>query len=460
MEQARTTSAVAVVPQWARLPARMERVAFVTPPSPQPILRDFYSTSRSKGAYNWAPIDLWVQGALLEPLVETRMFEGAGRRSGDLLDALAAYAPDLIVSLIGGFSEFTDTAFLDAAATRTGAPVAVGGEAVMRGWSHWAPHPWAAGLLYPFTGTALRDAVRAGRGLPSLPMPARAVWGRPPDWSLAPYRYPLLGRPVASVLTAHGCPFRCSYCNNNRDVLGLDLRDEDDLFAELETWAARGVRWLHVRDVNFGGPLPRAKAILSRWADARLPLRFSCFLRPETIDDETADLLAAAGCVQVQMGVESASATSLAAVRRGGNAEAVAAAFRRLDRRRIRRGAHFVLGLPGEGEADLAATIRLARRLDPDYASFNIGVVRAGAGFSGAAGDCSSGEGALIGDLPRHVLARWRRRASLRVHLSPRYLLRSVRSGLRDPATMARRIREGWGLLTTGPGLDTRGGPA
>lgn len=448
------------MPQWARLPARIERVAFVTPPSPQPILRDFYSTSRSKGAYNWAPIDLWVQGALLEPLVETRMFEGAKRGPTEMLNALAAYAPDLIVALVGGFSESADAAFLESAAARTGAAVAVGGEAVMRGWTYWATRPWAAGLLYPFTGTALRDAVRAGRGLPSLPMPARTVWGRPPDWSLAPYRYPLLGHPVASVLTAHGCPFRCSYCNNNRDVLGLELRDEDDLFAELETWAARGVRWLHVRDVNFGGPLPRAKSLLARWADARLPFRFSCFLRPETIDDEAADLLAAAGCVQVQMGVESASTTSLAAMRRGGSAEAVAAAFRRLDRRHIRRGAHFVLGLPGEGEADLAATIQLARRLDPDYASFNIGVVRAGAGFVGAAGDCSSGEGALIGSLPQHVLARWRRRANRRVYLSPRYLLRSARSGLRDPAMLVRLAREGWGLLTAGLRLDTRGGPA
>lgn len=442
------------------MPARIERVAFVTPPSQRPVLRDFYSTSRSKGAYNWAPVDLWVQGAMLGPLVETRMFEGAGCTAPALLQSLRDWRPDLAVLLIGGFCENQDAAFAEAVWQRLGVPGVIGGEAVMRGWAYWADRPWAVGLLQPFIGPALRDAVRNRRGLPSLPPPTRPVWGRPPDWSLAPYRYPLLGAPVATVLTAHGCPFRCTYCNNNRDILGLDLRDDDDLFGELETWAARGVRWLHVRDVNFGGPLPRAKALLRRWSGLRLPFRWSCFLRPETIDDEMADLLAAAGCVQVQMGVESASAAGLSAVRRGGDVAAVAAAFRRLDRRRIRRGAHFVLGLPGESEADLAATIELARRLDPDYASFNIGIVRAGTSFVGAPGDCSSGEGSLLGDLPAPVLERWRRRANRRLYLRPGFAWRSARTCLRDPAAALRLARDGRGLWTAGPGLDTGGGAA
>lgn len=442
--------------EWERLPSSVERIAFVTPPTARPVLRDYYSTSRSKGAYLWAPVDLWVQGAMLGTDVDTRIFEGAGRSADSLLGEIRAYAPDVVVMLIGGFCEGDDAAFADRLWLTAKVPVVVGGEAVMRGWSYWSSRPWAAGLLWPFIGTQLRDRL-LGRPLPTAaPAAGRHRWGQPPNWPLTPYRYPLLGDGVPSVLTSHGCPFRCAYCNNNRDLLGLDLRDEDDLFTELDTWAARGVRRIHVRDVNFAGPAPRAKALLRAWAARRYPFRWNCFLRPETIDDEMADLLHDAGCVQVQMGVESANSKVLAGVRRGGGQDAVAGAFRRLDRRGIRRGAHFVLGLPRETEADLARTVELACRLDPDYASFNIGVIRAGTTFDGEPGDCSSGQGALIGGLPRSVVVGWQRRAVRSVYLRPAFAFRTLRSLIRDPELLASVCRDGCMVARRGA-LDTFG---
>src|SRR5690606_6399296 len=137
------------------------------------------------------------------------------------------------------------------------------------------------------------------------------------------------------------------------------------------------------------------------------------------------------------------SAAVRRAVRRGGDEARVEDAFARLAARRIRRGAHFVLGLPGETGADLAATIAWARRLDPDYASFNIGIGRGGTAFAGGLADRSSGEGGRLSAIDGLALAAWRRRAERSVYMRPRFLTPPLRTLARDPALLAALARDG-----------------
>ncbi len=453
------------VSEW---PGNIRRVAFITPPSKRPVLRDYYCTSTTKGNYYWHPADLWVQGAYLKDYVETRLFEGPGQEPARFARAIANWKPDLLVVLVGGFSLDDDTSFARAVAHATGAPLVIGGESVFLGWGHWQRQPMVAGLLTGFAGPGLRSAI-TGSGLLDgfLPRPdsrgpfngavqpagqATLAWGLPPDWPLEGYRYPLLGRPFASVLTSYGCPFRCNYCNNNRDILGVAVRDLDDLALELGHWAEKGLRWLHFRDVNFGGPLANARRILRHLADRQYGFRWNAFLRPEIVTGPLAEQLAASGCVQIQMGVESASQDTLDRVSRKGKLEQVRRAFEILDRVGIRRGAHFVLGLPGESVDDVQRTIDFACSLNPDYASFNIGIVRGGTIYDGGAplGDCS-GDGKVdsISLLDSGQLRRLQRTANRRFYLRSRFVGRTIRSLARDPGLFPRVIADGVGLLMT-----------
>lgn len=461
---------MSVLPAHASAPAdsplidrarRARRVAFIVPPSRSRILRGYYCTTTSKGRYYWPLIDHWVQGAYLQSQADVRLFDGVLLSEAELMTQLRKFAPELAVISIGGFSEPDDRRFAESLARTLSIPWIATGEAVLFPRSIWRESPWLLGLLTNFAGEGLSRFLREGTaGEGFLPLKAQIEvtherpkflsWGTPPNWSLRGYRFPMLGRPVASVMTTFGCPFTCNYCSNNRNILGLRFRDEDDLMAELSAWAERGVHNLFVSDANFGGTAPRAKVLLRRMAAQSFPFRWATFLRPEMIDDELADLLHDAGCVQVQMGVESANRAVLDQVARHGNAQRVDEAFRLLDERGIRRGGHFVLGLPGETEADIRKTIGLAKRLNPDFAAFNSGVVRAGTVYyeeGKQTGDSTIACGELLGTIDGKRLDQFQRMAIWSIHLRPQFVLRLARTLWHDPRLVLDIVSDGAAML-------------
>lgn len=445
---------------WIDQARRAKRVAFIVPPSPKRVLRGYYCTAESKGRYYWPQIDHPVQAAYLQAVAEVRMFDGVLLSRPELMAQLRTFAPELAVISVGGFTAADDRAFAEHAAQTLAIPWVATGEAVLFPRAYWQGAQGLLGLLTNFAGEGLRRFLSEGTaGEGFVPMvagipvagerPEFLAWGPPPDWSLRGYRFPMLGRPVASVMTVFGCPFACSYCSNNRNILGLRFRDEDNLMAELSVWASRGIENLFFSDLTFGGTAPRAKTLLRRMIAERFKFQWVTFLRPEMVDEELADLLARAGCVQVQMGVEAANREVLVQVARHGNAQRVEDAFKRLDKRGIRRGAHFVLGLPGETESDVYATIALAKRLNPDFASFNAAEVRAGTHFyeRGGQGGCSDVAcGHLLGSIDPERLERLRRSAIWSVYLRPAFARRLAR-------TLARNPRLAWDVATDGAAL-------
>ncbi len=105
----------------------------------------------------------------------------------------------------------------------------------------------------------------------------------------------------------------------------------------------------------------------------------------------------------------------------------------------IRVGATFMLGLPGEDEAQARGTVALALDLPLDYASFNVPVPRAATGLRTesitqgliAPGvhtmDQSGLDGAMgTAELTAAQILALRREAVRRFYLRPRYLLRRV----------------------------------
>lgn len=437
------------------------RIAFIVPPSDERILRGYYCTSTSKGRYYWPQIDLWVQGSYLQPFADVRVFDGVFLSRQEMWKQIRYFDPQLAVILVGGFTERDDRAFAAEFYERIRAPWVASGEAVLFPRTIWQGMPGLLGLLTNFAGNGLArlltDGV-AGEGFVPLvsgvaidqQYPEQLSWGPPPDWELKGYRFPMLGRPVASVMTAFGCPFTCNYCTNNRNILGLRFRDLDNLMQEFDVWAERGLRNLYIWDVNFGGTAPRAKEILARMARAQYGFRWSTFLRPEILDEEFADLLRAAGCVQVQMGVESANPHVLQSVERHGSRQRIERAFAMLDARGIRRGGHFVLGLPGESVSDVLQTIAFAQKLDPDYAAFNTGVVRAGTVHyrtGKETGDCTVARGDLLGQIERRQLEALRRRAVWSTYLRPAFARRILATMVRNPELVLDIISDGAALL-------------
>jgi radical SAM superfamily enzyme YgiQ (UPF0313 family) len=97
-----------------------------------------------------------------------------------------------------------------------------------------------------------------------------------------------------------------------------------------------------------------------------LVLRFRCNFRADRITPAIARMLAEAGCVRIQIGVESVTEGVLTAVRKRLGTEAAGRAIAICREAGIAVKAMFVWGLPGDGPATARQTVKWVRRWRPD----------------------------------------------------------------------------------------------
>lgn len=205
------------------------------------------------------------------------------------------------------------------------------------------------------------------RDLAVLPAPNRALL------SNHRYRLPDDPEPVATTWLTRGCPIDCAFCAyvamEGRRVRHRPL---DQVLEELEDIARRGIRRVVFRDPVFGLHRERTLEFLGRLAAASLPLRWQCETAPRALDEERVRWMAEAGCEHVSLGIETASARLQRSFcgDKLPDPELARQAIAWCRRHGLGTRGFFLLGFPGETRAEMRATARLARSLDPDSVQF------------------------------------------------------------------------------------------
>ncbi|HUT90079.1 MAG TPA: radical SAM protein [Thermoguttaceae bacterium] len=148
-------------------------------------------------------------------------------------------------------------------------------------------------------GTAYRrsDADHAPRLAPARPLVADLdALARP--WEHFDYGF---------LITSRGCPGRCTFCCSPK-LWGpkIRFRSAENVLEELEELVARrGHRFLNVKDDTFTANKKRALAICRGIAERGLVFRWVCDTRVDLVDPETLAAMRRAGCVRLNLGVES-----------------------------------------------------------------------------------------------------------------------------------------------------------
>lgn len=206
--------------------------------------------------------------------------------------------------------------------------------------------------------------------LDELPFPARDLLGH------APYLRPpglirgWASQGIASMLGGRGCPFKCSYCASHQQLgRRVRMRSPGNIVAELEMLKRvddiRGIYW--VDDVFTHD---RAWALEVCAAIAPLGLHWGCQSRADAVDGALLRAMRDAGCVQIDVGVESGSSRILKAMHKGVSPEQYIDAFDLIHAAGLRTGASFIVGYPGETEEEIRATQALAKRLRSEWTVF------------------------------------------------------------------------------------------
>ena len=229
------------------------------------------------------------------------------------------------------------------------------------------------GIWYKEKGDVVRNATRKRiDDLDKLPFPA---------WDLMPYHaydgIELMGnlKPFVTALTSRGCPYGCTYCpypvTQGRK---LRVRSPENVVDELE-WLANslGVKAVLFRDPEFALYRDRVVGICEGILKREVRLAWRCETRMEDLDEELIALMAKAGCIGINMGIESADEQVLRNVKRKAvSLERALSVVRTCKKNRIEAFCFFILGLPGETEKSALRTIDYALKLNPTFMQFTV----------------------------------------------------------------------------------------
>ena len=456
------------------------RVLLLNPPGERIYIRDYFCSKTTKSNYLFHPVDLVVLSGTAASEHETEVLDCMAERLGpDAARArIDAFAPDVVVSLVGSVSWDEDRKFLADQARRGRRVVAIGDVLHESSEQRLAAEPWMEAVLHVFSNADLLHHL-AGRRDEIEDMTVRDEDGRPlrlkrversrrkgtfrvprPRHELFPehgYHFSFARSPrFATVLTDYGCPYPCTFCVIG--TLGFQTRPVDDVLEEIDELRNRGVTELFFMDQTFGVRAERAQELCDAFAE-RGDLSWTAYTRPDLCHDELLGAMRRAGCHTVILGVESAEDHLLAAYRKGYSADVVVDGFQAAKRHGLRTVGTFIIGLPEETEDTLTKTLELAIALDMDFMSVNMAVPRFGTPFRAQAvelgladpDDLVMDQGGADAFLPTRTLDRGtmvalKKKMIRRYYLRPSYLWKRLTSA-GSAWELGAQIREGLALL-------------
>lgn len=200
--------------------------------------------------------------------------------------------------------------------------------------------------------------------LDALPLPARSLLDN------TRYRYVLLGDNTTTMQTSRGCPFPCAYYCAYPLVQGKKWRHRspEHVLKEIEDIVHNHkISRIFFRDATFTMDKDRTHAICDLIIAGKPGIEWWCETRVDCLDESLMRKMKAAGCVGINIGVESGDPEVMETQAKigmtFGRLKAIREAARALGLR-----LHFLLmvGLPQETRRSIYETYKLITELKPE----------------------------------------------------------------------------------------------
>jgi len=439
-------------------PSYQKRVLLLNPPGEKLYIRDYYCSKVAKANYLYAPPDLLILSGIFSSNFQMAVVDAIVQNLSPqiCLEKIVQLKPDIIVFLSGQVSFPEDFAFLKQIKKKTAATLIGSGDIFMEdGEKILAQNPFIDAILLDFTTPDILDYLAGKKNVNNMIYRKgnKIITGKTlrtkvgeysvsvPRHELFPnhlYRYPFVeGKPFAVVLTDYGCLFGCRFCIMGE--IGFKQRPIDNVIGELKHIQSLGIKHIYFDDQTFGAHKARARELLTKMIELKFGFRWVCFARVDVVDEVMLRLMKKAGCHTIMFGVESANPAILKKYNKGFTVERIVEIFALCKKLDIKTLGTFMLGFPGESEDSVLQTIAFAKKINPDYASFNVPIPRAGTQLrremikinptAGKALPVDQSGSFIVGgtdQIPKERLIALRRKAILEFYLRPGYLIRRL----------------------------------
>lgn len=206
--------------------------------------------------------------------------------------------------------------------------------------------------------------------LDTIPFPAREllpnnIYNPTPFFNLG-----FKGEQYATVITSRGCPSRCTFCSARNFWKTFRMRSAENIIEELAYLIKGGVRHICFLDSTLTADQKRLFKICDHIIKEGWDIKWHCYSRVNSVNDETLKKMKKAGCFCILYGLESGNQEILNGVKKDTTLEMARQAVYLTKKNNIITDCSFIFGLPGETKESMEETLRFAMQLNPHLAKF------------------------------------------------------------------------------------------
>ncbi len=211
------------------------------------------------------------------------------------------------------------------------------------------------------------------QNLDELGIPDRSILDSADFYLQPPGNIRGLVRPkTANLITSRGCPHHCTFCQSG-SLMGYKYRKRSvqSVLHEIRYLIhCFGVKNLYFTDDVFFTKKSWLLDFCGQLAVSDINIQWACQCRADSLDEQSVQAMKRAGCIQVDVGVESGDPRILRKLRKGETVEQIKQAATLLHKHKMRMLCSFVIGAPGEEEESIRSTQKLIKKIKPSISQY------------------------------------------------------------------------------------------
>lgn len=202
--------------------------------------------------------------------------------------------------------------------------------------------------------------------LDSLPFPARHLFPYNEVVNMDGILGCEKGVAASSIITARGCPYRCRFCVKAHEMFTrFRYRSAENIREELALLVEDyGVQHVRILDDTFTLIKKRVLDLCAEIKD--MGITWACITRADHIDDEMLTSMKKAGCIEVNIGVETGSKRLLKLMNKKETIETYIKASEKIRKAGMLFKSFLMYDFPTETREDREDTLELVRKIKPD----------------------------------------------------------------------------------------------
>jgi radical SAM superfamily enzyme YgiQ (UPF0313 family) len=228
-----------------------------------------------------------------------------------------------------------------------------------------------AGVACRRQGISIKNPPKFIENMDEIPFPARHLL--PLELYDRTIEY-LNVKPADVMSISRGCVYNCGFCETKK-LWGNICRtfSPQRVIDEIQDLQNKyGTKGLYFINDNFTLRKNQTLELCNLMIKNKMDLEWVCDTRVDLVNQELLEKMSQAGCKTIWFGVESGSQRILKRIGRNTTLEQIENAFKLCRKNKIQTACSFMLGVPDETLKDMEASLKFAKKLNPDWCLFNI----------------------------------------------------------------------------------------